>query len=61
MSLGKRRATVFRAYRTAINSIKSKGGEATVATKRYDKLRRWKYEHRRENNGTSDKYTPSKR
>jgi len=61
MSLKKRRVTVFRAYRTAIDSIKSKGGEAKMATERYNKLRRWKNEHRREDNRTSDKYTPSKR
>jgi len=61
MSLKKRRVTVFRAYRTAIDSIKSKGGEAKMATERYNKLRRWKHEHGREDNRTSDKYTPFKR
>jgi len=59
MSEKKRRITVYRAYRTAINSIKSKGGDAKMATERYNKLRRWKRECGRNNNRTADKYTPT--
>tara|TARA_R110002020_G_scaffold457092_4_gene673878 strand:- start:56 stop:208 length:153 start_codon:yes stop_codon:yes gene_type:complete len=42
------RTVIYRAYRMAIDSIQSKGGEATSAIKRYNKIRRWKSENRGE-------------
>jgi hypothetical protein len=61
MSLEKRRAIVYRAYRIAIDSIKSKGGEATMAIERYNKLRSWKHEYRGKDYRPSDRNTPTKR